>query len=318
MLRSTTAQQRSRRCWCEGDLRCIRVGVLGEVLLHLPLRPLGSEHLSNVSVKVLQLCEGAPASTVIVFEEHMRVAVEAGRATLRYGPLRRAGSFLLAVEIEDAPVTGSPFLLRCVAGPADGTMSFFEAPSASFLPGEVKVRLRARDAHGNPCDAPSSRVSVHARLVDEARDGGSTAADTLKNTTPVQCDVRWFEGAYVASARLTRAGRYRFFGEMVYDDRPVGGKPRLGLQPTALGPPSGRHVGPGGSLGPRAAELPACWLIAPSSAQGSGASSGGGGCEKHSRIRHEVEATVSPGAAHGPSCTLRARPQDSIALHCPH
>ncbi|KAL1515338.1 hypothetical protein AB1Y20_001969 [Prymnesium parvum] len=243
-MRATTTERRARRCWCEGDVSTVVAGHVGEVLLHLPLPARGESPLSRARLRVDHDDPRARAPEPAL-ELRADVAVAAGRARLRYGPVHAAGRYFLSVSLDGAAVSGSPFRLHCVAAAADGGRSEFRVAAAPILAGErASVRVLSRDKWGNACGGGGACVEV--RLLREEEEAAEARPLREEAEECVVTDLG--DGTYEASVRLCVAGRYKLQGEIYHEG---GERQPIGLR--AATPPhcTELRVLPGAPFAPR-------------------------------------------------------------------
>ena len=165
---------RARVCWCT-SVADVVAGEHATFTLHLPPKPeLPPNWLRPPKVCVQVLREqlktpGAPPQ--VEFDASQQLVRTAPTMRLRYGPLHRAGPYLLAVTIDGAHVAGSPFLLTCRPAPPVGELSSFDERQVGVRAGEVAVLLiTTRDRYSNRCTYGGARVSVHDASPEEDAD----------------------------------------------------------------------------------------------------------------------------------------------------
>jgi uncharacterized membrane protein YgcG len=192
--------------------RVARAGAISHLVLHareaLPANYRGG--LTRASVAVLP--RRANASPVyerdVSFDE-----ADADAVDLSFGPLARAGEYLLAVTLEGGHVRGSPFPLRVTAGTpladrcelvgADGADA--SARTLLAVAGcEASFALLARDANENRCESGGEAVAVRFDVRLASLAPGRTVADAR-----VECAVTdRGDGSYVMCYTSRLAATY--------------------------------------------------------------------------------------------------------------
>ena len=163
---SNAALERAKRCHCT-QVQDVTSGETAEIVLHIQAKPnFEPVHVKppRVAVQVLRDLlgrhRGLPPD--VECSESSVLLRSAPSMRLRYGPLRQAGPFLLAVTIDGAHVAGSPFMLRCRPSTAVGEHCSFDDPAISVRAGEVaRLMITTRDRFDNRCAAGGAHVAVH-------------------------------------------------------------------------------------------------------------------------------------------------------------
>ena len=158
--RATAAVDRSAardfaRCCFTTGVVCPLVGETTELTLHIPMYhgrpPLPQRPPAVVRVRVLHHGDSTSApefertydasgvttggsGAALLLSQNMIPTVPTMR--LRYGPIKKAGPFLLAIEVDGAHVMGSPFALHCRPGAAVANKSSLDAAADSVRAGE--------------------------------------------------------------------------------------------------------------------------------------------------------------------------------------
>jgi hypothetical protein len=233
---SLSAQKaRACVCWCT-SVADVVAGDTSTITLHIPAKPeLPPVFLRPPRVRV-QCLRDMPDSSMppaVDFDESQNLVRTAPTLRLRYGPLDRAGPFLLAVTIDGAHVAGSPFLLHCRPAPPIGESSSFDERAVVVRAGEVALlRLTTRDRFRNRCDAGGARVAIHdaSPEYDGDRQLPSTTVAPTSTRVPPEQRVHYHEhtlaageavevvdnrdGTYDGKVLLRRAGVRRFLGSV--------------------------------------------------------------------------------------------------------
>lgn len=169
----SAAAARARVCHCTG-VDDIIAGETGDFVLHIPARP---NVLPNIDrpprlwVRALR-DTGHGSAPKCEFHAEQTLVRTVSDIRLRYGPLERAGPFLLAVEIDGHHVAGSPFLLCCRPAPAVSEASSFDLPTLVVRAGELaQLTITTRDRFGNRCTSSAAHaVAVHYCRPEEETD----------------------------------------------------------------------------------------------------------------------------------------------------
>ena len=158
--RATAAADRSAardfaRCCFTTGVVCPLVGETTELTLHIPMYhgrpPLPQRPPAVVRVRVMHHGDSTSApefertydasgvttggsGAALLLSQNMIPTVPTMR--LRYGPIKKAGPFLLAIEVDGAHVMGSPFSLHCRPGAAIANKSSLDAAADSVRAGE--------------------------------------------------------------------------------------------------------------------------------------------------------------------------------------
>jgi hypothetical protein len=157
--RATAAADRSAardfaRCCFTTGVVCPLVGETTELTLHIPMyhgRPPLPQRPPAVRVRVMHHGDSTSApefertydasgvttggsGAALLLSQNMIPTVPTMR--LRYGPIKKAGPFLLAIEVDGAHVMGSPFSLHCRPGAAIANKSSLDAAADSVRAGE--------------------------------------------------------------------------------------------------------------------------------------------------------------------------------------
>ena len=115
-----------------------------------------------MTVQVLREHPAPGTPPAIEFDDSQALIRTAPTMRLRYGPLQRAGPYLLAVTIDGAHVAGSPFLLNCRPALPVGEQSSFDQSNVVVRAGEVAMlTITTRDRFGNRCATGGAYVAVH-------------------------------------------------------------------------------------------------------------------------------------------------------------
>ena len=247
----SAVQSRAKVCWCTGCSDVV-AGETGSVTLHIAAKPeLPPDFMRapRLTLQVLREVGSKGMPPIVECEQTSTLIRTAPTTTLRYGPLRQAGPFLLAITIDGAHVAGSPFLLQCRPAPPVGDLSSFDATIVEVRAGEVaQLKITSRDRYGNRCATGGARVSVHDQRPEHDSDrlgrppSPSTSSNAyyhemaLSDGEAVEVvDLR--NGAYEARVLLNKAGVRRFVG--CVDGVPFNSGPiELCVLPNALHAPS--------------------------------------------------------------------------------
>ena len=234
---------------------CPLVGETTELTLHIPrvyLAKKGAEVVEAVHrgrpplpqrppavVRVRVLHDGDSTSAPEFDESHNIPTVPTMR--LRYGPIKHAGPFLLAIEVDGAHVMGSPFSLHCRSGAAVANKSSFDAAAYTVRAGEpAHLMFTCRDSFGNRCHEGGALVTVHNASPEDDPDALGAAASPDAHTFGPQEGALLVldrgDGSYAAVVTLRRTGMRCFHGRVngIAVARPV----RLHVQPAPLHAPN--------------------------------------------------------------------------------
>ena len=234
------ARERARCCHTTGVV-CPLAGATTELTLHIPVyhgRPPLPHRPPVVRVRVLH---GGDSTSAPEFDESQNMIRTVPTMLLRYGPIQRAGPFLLAIEVDGAHVMGSPFSLHCRSGAAVANKSSFDAAAYTVRAGEpAHLMFTCRDSFGNRCHEGGALVTVHNASPEDDPDALGAAAWPDAHTFGPQEGALLVldrgDGSYAAVVTLRRTGMRCFHGRVngIAVARPV----RLHVQPAPLHAPN--------------------------------------------------------------------------------
>ena len=234
------ARERARCCHTTGVV-CPLAGATTELTLHIPVyhgRPPLPHRPPVVRVRVLH---GGDSTSAPEFDESQNMIRTVPTMLLRYGPIQRAGPFLLAIEVDGAHVMGSPFSLHCRSGAAVANKSSFDAAAYTVRAGEpAHLMFTCRDSFGNRCHEGGALVTVHNASPEDDPDALGAAASPDAHTFGPQEGALLVldrgDGSYAAVVTLRRTGMRCFHGRVngIAVARPV----RLHVQPAPLHAPN--------------------------------------------------------------------------------
>ena len=102
-------ESRARVCWCTG-VEDVIAGEQTELTLHVQAKPgLHPNFLRppRVCLQVLRERKGVGSPPAVEFDSTQALIRSAPTMRLRYGPLQRAGPYLLAITIDGSHAAGS-------------------------------------------------------------------------------------------------------------------------------------------------------------------------------------------------------------------
>lgn len=221
---------RAKRCRVSGDRHAVGAGERGRLVLHaLPTIPANYRNVATVAqVQVLTRASAGNAPQVVSAREVLFEEWQAENVDLSYGPVSRAGAYLLSVMVENGHVDGSPFRLtvrpgRAVAAKSeistgDGRVPGIGPVATSVAGKRATFSVHTRDRFGNACDVGGDRVAVRFDVRSETL-SDSSAADPPR----VDCAVLdGGDGTYTVRYCATRAGAFE--ATVTIDGAVVGGK----------------------------------------------------------------------------------------------
>ena len=234
------ARERARCCHTTGVV-CPLAGTTTELTLHIPVyhgRPPLPHRPPVVRVRVLH---GGDSTSAPEFDESQNMIRTVPTMRLRYGPIQRAGPFLLAIEVDGAHVMGSPFSLHCRPGAAVANKSSFDAAAYTVRAGEpAHLMFTCRDSFGNRCHEGGALVTVHNASPEDDPDAlGASAPPDTPTLGPQEGALHVLDrgdGSYAAVVTHRRTGMRCFHGCVngIAVARPV----RLHVQPAPLHAPN--------------------------------------------------------------------------------